>query len=245
MSESYAVDRCDDILLSTAPSFGSAYSWSERELTIARSIILEGSLNISRTVSNGRQFFAAKGVADHQVSGIAEQNFARAVEYVLQNYHDLQINLTTATELNRILTERLVPEEIRGNFNFRPKGDYTVRLDPLVSQKTPSAFYRWLDSPEAYRFMRQDPLRFAEVIHHSMVALDSFPDGNGRLSRLFADLVLIKNGFAPAFYTSMQDYFARGSARSEVSREQRAAYFYEIVRRGQREMSQRSLVNAR
>ena len=73
-------------------------------------------------------------------------------------------------------------------------------------------------------------------MHHDFSNLDAFPDGNGRTARLLADLVLLKAGHAPAYYTDIADYFARGSITAQGSRASVQRYFHEIVERGDRAM---------
>ena len=41
------------------------------------------------------------------------------------------------------------------------------------------------------------PLLMATWLHHAFVAIHPFQDGNGRVARMLASLVLIKNGLFP------------------------------------------------
>ena len=218
------------------------YVWNTQDIEAAKQIMIEGSLNVSRTKASGRRFLVPESVADSHIAKIAEENFVRAVDYVFANYRTLEIDQKSAIELNRILTERLVPENIRGQYNYRNRGNFVGQMDVFIPVSS-DGFYLWLNMPQAKQMQMRDPVAFAEIIHNSLVSLDSFPDGNGRLSRIFSDLVLIKNGLAPAFYTDMQDYFYRGNARSTVPRETRQAYFREIVQRGQAELRSRTSGN--
>lgn len=198
----------------------------------ALEIMMEGSLSLSRTKSTGRRFMAPDSVTDEQISKIAEVNFRRAARFILENFENLEMNLQTAVTINKILTKELVPEEVRGRFDYRAYGD-SPEIDKNIGQLPKDFYVTWLSSPAAKLMFKTSPVEFAEVVHNTVVALDSFTDGNGRLSRLLADLALIKSGLAPADYTSMQDYFDRGNTRSGVAREVRKQYFKEVVRRGQ------------
>ena len=217
--------------------------WTESNKQKALEIIVTGSQSVSRTVTHGRRFMAPESVADHQITEIAESNFQKAAKYVLDHFEQLELNENTAILINKILTEKLVQEKDRGNSNFRLRGTYTHQMDSFAG-RLPATFYRWLESEAAHQMWLKDPIEFAEVVHNNLVSLDSFPDGNGRLSRLFADLALIKAGLAPALYTDMTDYFNRGNARAPVSRKERIQYFREIVRRGQLKFQDQSSVEA-
>lgn len=212
--------------------------WNAESRAKALEIMLAGSQKASRTVALGRRFIAPQAVPDSAISGIAEKNFLSAATYALENSKDLPINLETATKLNKMLTEGLVPEVDRGNFNFRPNGAFGHQSDSFVAG-SPTKFYKWLDTADAKKMADEDPVGFAESLHNNLVSLDSFPDGNGRLSRLLSDLALIRAGRGPAFYTDMKDYFARGNARAEVSREERKAYYREIAEKGDKAMRAR------
>lgn len=220
---------------SCPPAF-ARFTQAPSELTPAQkkkalAVMLSGSQKASRTVALGRRFIAPRDVPDSAISGIAEKNFVAAATYVVENSAHLPINQETAVKLNRMLTEGLVPEADRGRFDFRLRGPYVHETDSFVAG-SPEKLYRWLESAEAQKMQTTDPVGFAEILHNNLVALDSFPDGNGRLSRLFSDLALLRAGRGPASYTDMRDYFARGNARAEVSRQARQAYYREIAESG-------------
>ncbi|HEY8278222.1 MAG TPA: Fic family protein, partial [Bdellovibrionota bacterium] len=155
-------------------------------------------------------------------------------EYLANNVELLPLNRETAIKLNRMLTKGLVPENERGNYLFRtgPRvGGTLEQTDEFVAGE-PERFYKWLESEPAKVMGRKDPVALAEIIHNNLAALDSFPDGNGRLSRLMSDLALMKSGHPPAKYTEQADYFARGNPRAAVPREIRQQYYKEIVESG-------------
>jgi hypothetical protein len=162
---------------------------------------------------------APDSVKDSAVPEIAEENFRAAAQWVLDHV-DAPLNLKTATLLNKMLTKGLVPENVRGQYDYR---------------RNPTLFYKWLDSPQAATLRLHDPVAFAEQIHNQIATYDAFPDGNGRTSRLMADLALLKSGHAPAFYTDMKDYFQRGAPRQPATRETQVPYFREIAARGDAE----------
>jgi len=58
------------------------------------------------------------------------------------------------------------------------------------------------------------PIEMAALFHHRFVAIHPFPDGNGRVSRLCMNYILIKNGYPPAvirkesrwdYYTALEE----------------------------------------
>lgn len=236
-SRNIASQSIANTCISQIKSFFFPVTWSKEKKDIAYDIILSGSKEVSRTISLGNRFLAPVKVTDKKILIIAEQNFKKATLFILKNLHTLKVNRKTAIKLNRILTNKLVPDKIRGNYKYRLNrpDSYLKEADSFVNGD-PDNFYDWLDSEDAKKLFSRDPVIFAEIIHNNIVVLDSFPDGNGRLSRLLSDLALMKSNRAPAFYTSMEDYFETGNFLSNVSREVRIEYYKKIAKKGQEVM---------
>ncbi len=230
-----AATQCQEVFASIEiNAFGPVHTPMEKE--VAKDLILLGSLNVSRTKVQGANLLVTT-LKGQQVTDLAEKNFSQAIDYILENYQDLPINLTTAQEINKILTKGLVPENDLGNPLYRPDGIQPQELDFFIGSQ-PKDFYQWMESEAARKLIKDNPVLLAEIMHNTLAANDAFPDGNGRTSRLMADLVLLKAGYAPAKYTNMDDYFAHGNSRAAVTRFFRKIYFDEIVRDGQEHLRQ-------
>lgn len=221
--------NCNNLL----QKLSNKFHWSAKKKELAFNIMVSSSGKISRTVVLGRRFMAPLSIKNKNISVIAADNFRKAANYILENLENLKINKETAIKINKILTNGLVPNKIRGNYLFRLNGTHISQTESFI-EGHPIKFYNWLESDRGRKMFNEDAVRFAEIIHNSITALDSFPDGNGRLARLFSDLALMKSGRAPALYSDMDDYFKRGNARSEVSRNARLNYYQEIAKRGQK-----------
>src|SRR5262245_19278121 len=118
---------------------------------------------------------------------IAMRNFEVAARLVVKEAKTLPLSLATTRKINRILTRGLIPERHAGN--------------PRYYERNTGPFYRWLESKGAQRLGQKDPVQLASKIHDGIQRLDGFADGNGRTSRLMADLALLKYGHGPASYT--------------------------------------------
>jgi len=210
------IDESGSVAPAVVPQIGPRWR------SVALAIMAAGSLNLSRSATVGRKWFAPADMTNQQVAAKSESNFRKAAIMVVDHAKDLPLNQATAITLNKTLTEGLVPADIHGDPHYH--------TDTYI-------FYNWLESPETQQLARDNPVEMASLLHYKMSRLDSFPDGNGRLARLMADLALIKGGYAPVFYSDMKDYFERGNHRSKVTRETRDAYFREMVQRGQAAMS--------
>ena len=51
---------------------------------------------------------------------------------------------------------------------------------------------------EWYKNQKLHPIELAALFHHKFVAIHPFPDGNGRISRLCMNFILMQNGYQPA-----------------------------------------------
>lgn len=254
--------RLEHITEETIPTFSFTELWPASKKLRAFKIMLEGSLKLSRTsdVPGHGRMNAPDAPTPENVKKFADRNFRRAAAFILENYETLEINLSTAIILNKILLEDLYGRRFLGSYKFNKWGFSKELTDTFVNGDV-DKFYEWLNSKEAKTLNQNDPVAFAEIIHLNIGALDSFPDGNGRLSRLLSDLVLIKAGLAPAYYTDPEDYFAHGSPQSKagmkpnyyidavdsymanpyapyVDRKQKIEYFRKIVSRGQEAMKE-------
>ena len=71
-------------------------------------------------------------------------------------------------------------------------------LVPPHSGQVPALMREWVSwlSSEGLRY---DPVVRAAIAHHGFVAVHPFEDGNGRTGRLLLNLMLLREGYAPAF----------------------------------------------
>lgn len=101
--EATAVESCSAIFsLANEVKFNRFHQREYKESALQ--IMMEGSLNVSRTRVLGRRFMAPAEVKDAQIAELAEANFRRAAEYIIENFESLEMNLQTAVILNKILT---------------------------------------------------------------------------------------------------------------------------------------------
>jgi fido (protein-threonine AMPylation protein) len=83
---------------------------------------------------------------------------------------------------------------------FRTQAVYIRGSDlmPPHSGQVPGLMREWVAwlSGEGLRY---DPVVRAAIAHHGFVAVHPFEDGNGRTGRLLLNLLLLREGYAPAF----------------------------------------------
>jgi hypothetical protein len=188
-------------------------------------LMLLGLKNTSRSMG-----FNPFGFFEFGQKAKVKANFKESAIYILTQSQSLNLDLKTAVELNQMLTKGIVDPKFLGDVNSRPYSKTRLKAQPFHLH--PQAFYKWLETPEASELFKADPIRLAELAHHTISALDSFPDANGRLARIFSDLILIKAGLSPAYYPAMKQYFGWNAA-SEATRDQQLRAYKDSVHSGQ------------
>jgi Fic family protein len=150
-------------------------------------------------------------------------NFVRAVDYGLERSKTLPVSLRLIREMQEILMEgvrgeHLTPGEFRRSQNWiGPPGstiDSVTIVPPPVDE-----MHQALDSLEKFIHDPSDipQLARAGLIHYQFKAIHPFLDGNGRVGRLLAILLLIEWGLIsqPLLYLSAffeahrMDYYDR------------------------------------
>jgi len=126
----------------------------------------------------------------------------------------------TQDQLLKIYTltvERILPEQECGKFREiqvvaknSQTGQVVLRYPPAVEVPFQiNGFLSWLDSPEGRSV---HPVLRAGITHYFLSAIHPFVEGNGRVSRAFATLVLFAEGYDIKKLFSLEEYFDKNAA---------------------------------
>ncbi len=115
-------------------------------------------------------------------------------------------------DIHRLTVYKIIPEEKIGTFRntkvvIKEEGTGKVIFEPPAWIEVPyliDDFFNWLNSPEA---MEVHPILRAGIAHYILVAIHPFVEGNGRVSRAFATLVLLREGFDIKKFFSLEEHF--------------------------------------
>lgn len=86
---------------------------------------------------------------------------------------------------------------VTGEVTFKPPSFVEV---PFLME----SFLRWLNDPLAKNI---HPVIRAAITHYALVAIHPFVEGNGRMARAFATLVLFSEGYDIKRFFSLEEYF--------------------------------------
>lgn len=100
-------------------------------------------------------------------------------------------------------TQVVVKNSKTGEVSFKPPSPAQVRDLALE-------FLKWLNSEEAEDV---HPVILAGIVHYVLAYIHPFVDGNGRVARAFATLVLFNKGYDIKKFFSLEEYFDRDGQR--------------------------------
>jgi Fic family protein len=127
------------------------------------------------------------------------------------------IDLGTLLKLHELTVDKILPEDRAGKLRdvevvlkssasgittFKPPSKYNVPA--LVNM-----FLQWLEGPAA----DIHPVLRAGITNYELVRIHPFVDGNGRVARAMANLVLFKGGYDIKRFFSLEEYYDRDAER--------------------------------
>lgn len=123
-----------------------------------------------------------------------------------------ELNLDTLMVLHKLTMQRLLKEEAIAVFRekqviVRGAADGQVVFRPPVAVEIPyliEDFFTWLSSQEATEL---HPIFRAAIAHYYLVYAHPFVEGNGRVARAFATLILYSSGYDFKRFFSLEEYF--------------------------------------
>lgn len=174
-----------------------------REEWTYHSNALEGNtLSLGETAFFLREGLTIKGktLREHQEAS----NHAEAILYLQEVIEDTDITERLIKDLHAIIFLGIKDDNgkiIKGG-NYKEKDNWAITLSGKIKKYTPA-----IEVPDEMRDLIEwykqskpvfHPVELAAVFHHKLVDIHPFQDGNGRVSRLCMNLILMKFGYPPA-----------------------------------------------
>lgn len=143
-------------------------------------------------------------------------NYRKVIDYISEN-SDVGYSEETLKQLHRLTVEGIVPpgevEDFRqvqvvlrdvltGGVVHRPVAPFEV------PEKT-SELFSWLNSPSGKEL---HPIIKAGIMHYAIVNIHPFTEGNGRVARAFATLILLNEGYDIRKLFSLEEYYDKNVA---------------------------------
>lgn len=117
-------------------------------------------------------------------------------------------------KLHRIITDKILPPDQLGEYRVKQvvirnsqTGEVTFRPpSPLEVPFLMREFVYWLNQSDSGKL---HPVLRAGIAHHELVRIHPFIDGNGRIARIMATLILFLGGFDIRRFFSLEEYYDR------------------------------------
>lgn len=115
-------------------------------------------------------------------------------------------------DIHKLTVFRIIQEDKIGNFRssqvvIKEEGTGKIIFEPppwIEVNYLVEDFFNWFNSPEAREI---HPILRAGIAHYILVAIHPFVEGNGRVSRAFATLVLMREGYDIKRFFSLEEHF--------------------------------------
>lgn len=169
------------------------------------------SFNQAKQVFEGESIVARDRDIQEVINYRNVANYLDKIENLSSYDTDLFINL------HKLTTERILPPESIGKVRETQvvvkeaqTGEVTFRPPPSVEVPVLlDEFLEWLNSSDAREL---HPVLRAAISHYVLVAIHPFVEGNGRVARAFATLILFNEVYDIKKLFSLEEYFDRDAA---------------------------------
>ncbi len=211
------IDAAREVILNSPliPAWEAKFKKEAIERTVHHGTHLEGnrlSEEEVKDVLDGKDVFAR----DRDVQEVINyRNVLKFIDHIATQIGPGKpyiLTLETILEIHRLVTDRLIPEGMSGQFRIRqvvlknsltgevsytppPAAEVPYQVDDLVD---------WINSEETKEV---HPVIKAGVIHYELSRVHPFVEGNGRTARAVATLVMFLDGYDIRKLFSLEEYF--------------------------------------
>ena len=189
-----------------------------RENALVRSVHygthIEGNeLNLSEAekVIKGQEVIAR----DRDIQEVI--NYRKVIDYIGKSQirnSKLEVEEDMVKELHKLTVEKILPQEQCGVFR---KTQVVIKnsLTGEISFRPPMAVAIIFQLKNLLEFINSEedihPVLKSGIIHYELVRIHPFLDGNGRVARAFATLILYKEGYDIRRFFALEEYFDKNA----------------------------------
>lgn len=211
------IDASREVILNSPliPAWEAKFRKEALERTVHHGTHLEGNKLSEEEVQNvldGKEIFAR----DRDVQEVL--NYRNVLKFIDEIATQIGIGkpyiltLETILEMHRLTTEKIIPIEVSGKFRssqviVRNTQTGQVSYTPPVAAEVSylvEDLVNWVNEEET---KEMHPVIKAGIIHYELARVHPFVDGNGRVARAVATLVMFLDGYDIRKLFSLEEYF--------------------------------------
>lgn len=143
-------------------------------------------------------------------------NYRKVIEFIDEEAKKKIDKITEmlVKKLHRIIIEKILQQEQGGEYRTKQvvvknsqTGEVTFRPPPPIEVPfLMREFLYWVNRDDRNEI---HPVLKAGIVHHELVRIHPFIDGNGRVARVLATLVLLLGGYDIRRFFSLEEYYDR------------------------------------
>ncbi len=211
------IDASKEVILNSPliPAWEAKFRKEAMERSVHHGTHLEGNRLTEEEVQDvldGREVIARDRDVQEVINYRNVLKFLDAISTQIGPGRAYIFTIETILEIHRLVTERLVPEEMSGQFRFRQvvlKDSRTgvISYTPPPAQEVPylmEDLINWINSDEVREL---HPVIKAGIIHYEIARIHPFVEGNGRSARATATLLMFLDGYDIRRLFSLEEYF--------------------------------------
>ena len=191
------------------PSYEKQFATDAMARTVHHGTHIEGNdLTLSQTkkVLEGEHVFGR----DRDIQEVI--NYRNVVMLLDTLVNKETYDMDTLLAIHKDTVDKIVPDEKVGNLRktqvvIKEEGTGRIIFQPPPFVEVPyllEDFMKWMNSDEAKEI---HPVLKAGIAHYVLVAIHPFVEGNGRATRAFASLVLMKEGYDTRRFFAFEEHF--------------------------------------
>ena len=145
-------------------------------------------------------------------------NYRNVLKYIdkLREKEDKRIGEEDLLQIHKLTTEKVLPKDQVGQYRKVPVVVRNMRtkqvsfIPPTVHEipRLAKEFLEWLNSGNTKVI---HPILRAGISHYELARIHPFADGNGRMARAMATLVLFLGGYDVKRFFSLEEYYDRNT----------------------------------
>jgi Fic family protein len=211
------IDAAKEIILNAplVPAWEAKFRKDATERFVHHGTHLEGnplSEEEVRDVLEGQEVIAR----DRDIQEVL--NYRNVLKFIDSLYTQIgqsgayELTIETILEIHKLTTEKILPTDVAGQFRLRQVVVKNSKTGQISYTPPPAAevpylvedLVNWINEEETKEI---HPIIKAGIIHYELARIHPFTDGNGRVARAVATLVMFLDNYDIRKFFSLEEYF--------------------------------------